>query len=150
MNCFGKFLVASALAVSLAACATGKSTETAGIDSSGKVCINVRTINGFNPLSDRELLVTASVRDYYLFTVFGSCPGLRYANTIAVADPTSRICSDGFGKVAFRDAGRGRQVCQVDQIERVASPDEAREIAKAREEARREKLRQDKSDPDDG
>jgi len=149
MNSIAKLLAVSAIAVTLTACATGERTESAGIESSGKVCINVRTINGFNPLSDRELLVTASVRDYYLFTVFGSCPGLRYANTIAVADPTSRICSDGFGKIAFRDAGLGRQVCQVDQIERVASPDEAREIAKAREEARREKLRKD-DDPDEG
>jgi len=142
MSSIGKFLIVSVIAVFLSACASREPSEMAGMDDAGKVCLNVRMINGFNPLSDRELLVTATQKDYYLFTVFGTCTGLRYANTIAVVDPTSRICDDGFGRIAFRDMSMGRQVCQVDHIERVASPEEARELVKAREEARREQRAQ--------
>ncbi|MDH4110842.1 MAG: DUF6491 family protein [Gammaproteobacteria bacterium] len=141
MNNSHRALVMVVVMATLSACASQESAGDAA-DASGKVCISVRNINGFNPLSDRELLVTANVKDYYLFTVLGICNNLRSANAIAVSDPTTRICDDGFGKIAFRDIGRTRQVCRVDQIERVGSPEEAREIVEAREQARRDQREQ--------
>ncbi len=108
----------------------------AGASDSERTCINVRSISGFNPLSDRELLVTAIVNDHYLFTVTGICPGLRSADSIAISDPTSRICNDSFGSITYTDFAHGKQTCRVDRIERVADIEEARDIVKIRREAR--------------
>ena len=112
--------------------------DTGNSASDGNVCISVRAINGFSPLSDREVLVTAGVNDRYLFTVIGVCSGLRSANRIAVTDATSRICNDGFGRIAFRDFGLGRQVCRVGEIEAVPDRETAEQMVDARRAARRE------------
>lgn len=103
-----------------------------------QTCLFVPNISGFSPLSEREVLVTVGVSDHYLFTVLGICTGLRSATTLAVVERTSRICNDGFGRIWFQEPGLGRQVCQVRDIERVASREEAREIVAARQQARRE------------
>lgn len=101
------------------------------------VCVRVATISSFEGLSDQEVLVTAGVRDYYLFSIFGVCNGLEDANAIAVEDETGRICGDSFGSIIFRDMGLGIQSCRVHTIERVNSVDEAKEWATAREAERR-------------
>ena len=113
----------------------------ASVSESGakNVCINVGRINGFTPLGDRELMVTAGVNEYYLFTVDAYCPGLRYANSLAVVDTVSRICSNSFGRIVFNDQSFGRQTCSVSNIERMASRDEVQETVKARVDARRQK-----------
>ena len=103
-----------------------------------RVCINVRTINGFNPLSDRELAVTATANRHFLFTTQGICHGLRRANAIAVSNVTTQICNDGFGEIEFVDPALGRQSCRIAEIEPVGSSDEARVIAEERREARRQ------------
>lgn len=132
-------LLPTFLAMTVAGCAAqdGAGGEMVG---DGRTCLYVPNISGFSSLSDREVLVTVGVNDHYLFTVVGVCSGLRYANAILVADSSgSRICNDGFGRIAFRQAGLGRQTCRVGNIERVTSREEAREIVAAREQARRER-----------
>jgi len=110
--------------------------QRAGASASDRTCISVRSINGFNPLSDREVLVTATVSDHYLFTVVGVCPGLRSADAIAISDPTNRICNDSFGSITSTDRVHGKQTCRVEQIERVTGIEEARDIVRIRREAR--------------
>lgn len=126
-------LIIGPLFLLAAGCAGQQST---GASESDRTCISVRSINGFNPLSDRELLVTATVSDHYLFTVVGICPGLRSADSIAINDPTSRICNDSFGSVTYADRVHGEQTCRVEQIERVTGIEEARDIVEIRREAR--------------
>jgi len=131
-----RILVSAMLGVFLIA--SGCATPTGDEDAlTSKVCVSVRTISSFDGLSDREVFVTAGVHDHYLFTVTGVCNGLEYANAIAVADETGRICGDGFGSIVFRDVGFGRQSCRVRTIERVSSADEAKEWVTARESERR-------------
>lgn len=129
--------VASALALVVLAGCAGQ-PETTGAAAGDRVCVNVRTINGFNPLSDRELAVTATVDRHFLFTTQGVCHGLRRADAIAVSNVTTQICNDGFGEIEFVDPALGRQSCRIAEIEPVASSDEARTIAEQRREARRE------------
>lgn len=117
-------------------CASQPSGEEPAADG-GRVCVSVRTINSFSPLSDQEVLVTAGVNNRYLFTVTGVCQGLRSANRIAVADQTGSICNDNFGRIVFRDFAMGPQSCRVGNIEPVASREAAREIVSARQAARR-------------
>jgi len=128
--------VATAIALVVLAGCAGQPQAT-GAAAGDRVCINVRTINGFNPLSDRELAVTATVDRHFLFTTQGVCHGLRRANAIAVSDVTAQICNDGFGEIEFVDPALGRQSCRIAEIEPVASSDEARLIAEQRREARR-------------
>lgn len=128
--------VASTFALIVLAGCAGQPEATGGA-AGDRVCVNVRTINGFNPLSDRELAVTATVDRHFLFTTQGICHGLRRANAIAVSDLTTQICNDGFGEIEFVDPALGRQSCRIAQIEPVGSADEARAIAEGRREARR-------------
>jgi len=131
-----KAAVSTALALFVPGGCAGQPAET-GAAAGDRVCVNVRTINGFNPLSDRELAVTATVDRHFLFTTQGVCHGLRRANAIAVSDVTTQFCNDGFGEIEFVDPALGRQSCRIAEIEPVASSDEARLIAKQRREARR-------------
>ncbi|ANO52646.1 DUF6491 family protein [Woeseia oceani] len=133
---FYRFCGATALLLLAAACAN-QSSNPSMADGADRTCINVHSINGFSSLSDRELLVTASVKDHYLFTVDGHCPGLRDAHSIKVVDSVNRICNDGFGRVVFEDRSFGPQSCRVNSIEQVMNRDEAREIVTARRDARR-------------
>ena len=98
-----------------------------------KVCINSRQVNGFDALDDEHVLVEEGVKDYFLLTMDHRCPGLRHANGIAFKDTTSRICSDGFGNIVFRDMGRTLTSCRIGPIERVADKDEAEALIAARE-----------------
>ncbi|NOX68601.1 MAG: hypothetical protein GXP15_05395 [Gammaproteobacteria bacterium] len=124
---FGTFLIVSGCATPI----DGENPLTPN------VCVRVATISSFDGLSDREVFVTAGVRDYYLFSVIGVCNGLEDATAIAVEDETGRICGDGFGSIFFRDVGLGLQSCRVHTIERVSSIDEARERVTARAAERR-------------
>jgi len=128
-----RYCVAATLLLLAGACANQNATPSMA----DRTCISVHSINGFSSLSDRELLVTASVKDHYLLTVDGHCPGLRDAQSVAVIDSVNRICNDGFGRVVFEDRSFGPQSCRVDSIEQVMSRDEAREIVTARRDARR-------------
>jgi hypothetical protein len=58
---------------------------------------------------------------------------------IAIKDSTNRVCSDGFGEIAYRDrmgGGRRLESCRIDTIERVESKDDAKAIVAARKEAK--------------
>lgn len=131
------YCAAGLLVLLAAGCASQRGTEMPQSDADN-ICINVSRINGFTPLSDRELLVTADVNEYYLFTVDAYCPGLRYTNSLAVVDTLNRICSNGFGRIVFDDQSYSSQSCSVSNIERLASRDEVRETVKARVEMRRQ------------
>jgi hypothetical protein len=62
------------------------------------------------------------------------CINLRNAMVIALKDTTSRICSDGFGEIVYRDrmSSRRMQSCRIGKIEVVDSKDDARAIVAAR------------------
>ena len=102
---------------------------------SEKVCVNSRTLNSFDALSDQHVFVEATGKNYYLFTMRNRCRNLDKAFGIAVSDTTSRVCSDSFGEIIYRDMGRRFESCRIGTIEPVSSKDEAREIIAARENA---------------
>lgn len=108
--------------------------DDAGDAEEEKVCVNSRTLNRFDPLSDAYVFVEATGKNYYLFSMKYRCRNLRNANGIAVKDTTSRVCSDGFAEIVYMDVGRRPITCRIGKIEKVASKDEAREIVAAAEE----------------
>lgn len=129
------------LAVLLSGCATSTDqaaeTEDEALEAGDRVCVSVRSINSFDAIDDSHVYIRANVDDHYLFTMFGSCLGLRNAQGIAVKDTFSRVCSNSFGEIIYRDMGRGFESCRIDNVERVASKEDAEGLVKDRKEAKR-------------
>lgn len=105
-----------------------------------RVCINIRTIRTFDALTDEYVYVKEGSSKHFLLTMRGRCHNLRNAQGIAIKDATSRVCSDGFGEIVYRDRMGGRRLesCRIDSIQRVESKDDARAIVEASKEAKDE------------
>ena len=100
-------------------------------------CFYIRQVNSWDAIDDRHIFVRASVSDQYLLTMFSSCQGIRFANAIALSNSMGRICPNDFGEVTYRD-GRMRSSCQISDVERVASKEEAEALVSSRESERHE------------
>jgi len=100
-----------------------------------KVCVNKRTINSFDAIDDEHVYIKASSNKHFLFTMQRRCSGLRHANGIGIKDTMSRVCTNGFGEIVYRDMGR-MQSCRIDTIEPVASKDDAKGLVKDRKETK--------------
>lgn len=104
-----------------------------------RVCVNVRNINSFDAIDDRYLYVRAlGQQKQFLFTMAGGCFGLRSAHTIAVKDILNRVCSNSFGEVVYREAGRELASCRINTIEAVATKDDAVDLVANRKAAKKE------------
>ena len=103
-----------------------------------RVCVNSRSIRTFDAISDEYVYVREGSNGHYLMTTQNRCFNLRHAQGIALKDATSRICSDGFGEIVYRN-GLGSaarlESCRIDKIERVDSRDDAKAIVEARKAA---------------
>jgi hypothetical protein len=49
-----------------------------------------------------------------------------------VKDTFTRVCSDSFGEVIYRDLGRGLQSCRIRVIEEAASKDDVEKLVEDR------------------
>ena len=106
-------------------------------DAEKDVCVNVRAIRTFDAITDDYVYVKEGSDEHYLFTMQNRCFNLRGAMGIGIKDMTSRVCSDGFGEIVYRDrmGGRRMETCRIGKIERVASKDDAEAIVEALEAA---------------
>jgi len=97
---------------------------------SERICVNVRAIRSFDALTDNYVYVREGSSKHYLFTMRNRCHNLRNAMGIAIKDMISRVCSDGFGEILYRDQMGGRRLesCRIGSIEAVDSKDHAKEI----------------------
>ena len=129
------------LACALAYSQDDNTAETDNEELSERVCVYTRNIDGFDALTDKHVFISARRNENFLFTMRHRCTGLRSASGIAVKDTSSRVCSDGFGEIVYRDMGRRLESCGIDTIERVESKDAARELIKQREEEKDQESR---------
>ena len=128
------------LVFTLSGCAT--SSEEVTDESPGateRVCVSVRSINSFDAIDYNHLYIKATGNKHYLFTLYGGCTGLRSAHGIAVKDTFSRVCSNSFGEIIYRDMGRGLESCSIRNVEAVASKDDAEGLVEDRKAEKREK-----------
>jgi hypothetical protein len=106
-----------ALALMLSGCATSPDqaadTEDQALEAGDRVCVSVRSINSFDAIDDSHVYIKANVNDHYLFTMFGSC------------------------LIVYRDMGKRLESCRIDNVERVASKEDAEGLVKDRKEAKR-------------
>lgn len=84
-------------------------------------CVFVSTISGFNVIDD-ETLIIHSGRDAYRVNLFGSCFGLRNAETIGIDSRDGMLCWPSNNHIIFRDSGM-TQRCPVDSVIKMAPED---------------------------
>ncbi len=128
------------LVLTLSGCA-GSSGDVAdeSLGAPERVCVNVRKITSFDAIDDRHIYIKARGEvKHFLFTMHGGCTGLRSAQTIAVTDTMSRVCSNSFGEVVYRQMGRGLDSCRIRTIEAVSDKDDARGLVEDRKREKRE------------
>ena len=109
-----------------------------GADSGqGRVCVSVRAIRSFDAFDDEHMYVREGSDGHYLFKMRIRCPGLRHSYGVAIKDVTTRVCSDSFGEVVYRDRSGGQRLmsCQIGEIVKVDSKDAAEALAKGESEA---------------
>jgi hypothetical protein len=135
MNLWNSLVVA----VALVGCATS-SEEVADqpTDAAARVCVSVRSINSFDAVDDQHIYIKATGNNHYLFTLYGGCHGLRSAHGIAVKDTFTRVCSNSYGEIIFRDMGRRLESCRIRKVEAVASKDDAKGLVEDRKAEKRE------------
>ena len=128
------------LILPLASCATTSGdVADESLGAPEKVCVNVRNITSFDPIDDRHIYIKARGEvKHFLVTMHGGCTGLRSAQPIAVRDTMSRVCSNSFGEVVYREMGRGLESCRIRTIEAVSDKDDARGLVGDRKRAKQE------------
>ena len=127
------------LVLTLSGCAT--SSEEVADESLGtaeRVCVSVRSISSFDAIDDEHIYIKATGNEHYLFTLYGICSGLRSAQGIAVRDTFSRVCSNSYGEIIYRDMGRGLESCRIRNVEAVANKDDAEGLVEKRKAEKRE------------
>ncbi|MDH4072345.1 MAG: DUF6491 family protein [Gammaproteobacteria bacterium] len=94
------------------------------------VCINTNMVRSFEAFDDMHVYVRQGSSQHFLLTMRSRCLGLEWAQGIAFKDTTSRICSNRFGEIVFRDRtmAQGLQSCRIGKIERVESREAAKEL----------------------
>ena len=111
--------------------------ESGSDESKERVCLNVRTIRTFDALTNQYVYVRQGSDKHFLFTMRNRCHNLRDAQGIAIKGTTSRVCSDSFGEIIYRDrfGGRGLESCRIGKIEVVESKEDVEAIVEAVKEA---------------
>ncbi len=114
--------------VLIAGCA---STESAPDSTSGDDCFHIRQVNSWDAIDKKHIYLKEGVSDHYLLTMFSSCQGIKFAQAIALSNHMGRVCPNDFGRITYRDAGM-QSSCRIDNVERVASKEEAEALVKSR------------------
>ena len=135
--------LASAIVIVANPVVAEEAAEQAQAAESERVCVFARDIDNFDALDNRYVYVEARRDQQYLFTLDPGCFGLRSANVIAISDTTSRVCSNSFGRLTYRERGTGLRYCRIRDIEMVADKAAARALVQARKDEQQKKKDKD-------
>ena len=80
----------------------------------GNVRIPRYRVNGWTPIDNRNLIITAGVSDKYLVRLSFPCLGLDGAFQIGFTTPMGSL--DRFESLLVRSLGRGRERCDIQDI----------------------------------
>ncbi len=94
-------------------------------------CIRIRQVRNWNAIDDEHVWLESSGRRQFLVTLWTRCPGIRFAQVIALKNAGGRICPNDFGSVLFEDAGQTMR-CPIGDVELVGSRGEAEAIVEER------------------
>ncbi|MGJ3230529.1 MAG: DUF6491 family protein [Oceanicaulis sp.] len=94
-------------------------------------CVSLRSINGYQVIDDRHLVLTGGASRYYLVTTRTRCSGLRFGAQIGTSfADNARLCPPMVEYVIPDDGWR----CAIDTVVEVESVEEAEQIAASRSE----------------
>jgi hypothetical protein len=82
-------------------------------------------INGFRPINDSNLVVTAGVHDHYLITLVQPCLDLPYTFTVGFQSRTSNVTN--FDSIIVNTLHGRRETCRIDKIYRLDDAEPAAE-----------------------
>ena len=97
-----------------------------------EACFLVRDVRNFDPLSNEFIFIEGRRGQNFLLTMFGGCFGLDDAIGIAIANPTSRVCSTSSAQITYRGLGGFRETCRVRKVESVEDKAYAARIVESR------------------
>ena len=95
-------------------------------------CVRIRTVRNWDALDDEHIWVEANGARQFLMTLWARCPGIRFAQVIALSNASGRICPNDFGSVLYDDGGQTMR-CQIGEVEIVGSRGEAKAIIQDRQ-----------------
>lgn len=131
MNTRCCLLLLSLILTSLGGCATDTSSEDPYAMDPSVNCVRIRSVRNWNSIDDEHIWLEVSGSRQYLLTLWARCPGIRFAQVIALSNASSRICPNDFGSVLFDDGGTTMR-CQIGNVELVGSRGEAESIVNDR------------------
>jgi hypothetical protein len=102
-------LMLSAVALVLAACATGPKLDYREYAGEPVKQFYMSSYDGWTPVSNNQVVIWTGINEAYLLTIEGYCPDLKFANAIAVTSTGSKV--DKFEKVIV-----GRDRCFINEI----------------------------------
>lgn len=99
-----------------------------------KVFLWLNNIDGWNAIDDEHIVLYGGVKEAALVTTFGACPGLSYAEKIAVKAPLRYVDKSALGTIFYDTPGYTNRRCQFDTVEAVKDLQEAKALVAARKE----------------
>ena len=121
-------MIPALLGALLAGCATTDSEQQSAANDD---CFYIRTVNNWSAIDDEHIYIGGLGDDQFLLTMVSRCSGIRFTNAIALSDRMGRVCPNDFGRITYRDGGMNSS-CRIDNVERVASKEEATELVESR------------------
>jgi hypothetical protein len=99
-----------------------------------KVFLWLNNIDGWNSIDDEHIVLYGGAKEAALVTIFGTCPGLSYAESIAVKAPLRYVDKSALGTIFYDTPGYTNRRCQFDTVEAVKDLKEAKALVAARKE----------------
>ncbi len=96
-----------------------------------EACFDVRSIRNFDGLDDEYVYVQGRGSEHFLLTMDRSCFGLRNAIGIAISNEISRVCSNSFARITYRELGR-LETCRIREVASVEDKAAAEAIVESR------------------
>lgn len=126
---FVLIMVATAMTIASAGCATGSSGSAKADDPN---CIQFREIRNWRAIDTQHLYVASPGEgNMFLFTLLSSCEGVDATQDIWLSIRSGYLCADNMGEVLFR-SGMISQACPIVRIEKVTSEDQAAHLVYTR------------------
>jgi hypothetical protein len=85
-------------------------------------CVWVRSVDGFNVIDDQTLMISTGPSHTYRVNLFGHCPGIQWAETIAIDSRDGQLCWPSNNHIIFFEHGI-KNSCLVDSVLRMAPAD---------------------------
>lgn len=117
-------VVAAAVSLAVAGCASTGPADASGASTAGRQCFSTNSVRNFRAVDSRTVNIRAG-RDVYRLDLFGTCPNVTWTNGMKlITRPGSTICTgSGLGVSLSVRGPSGRQTCQVQTVT-LLTPDE--------------------------